>query len=109
MRAIDRTKYHSKTLHHLDLLKVEDPLRIGYYTDLASKWSIEYKLDNWINPESFDIPIDFSDLNLVTICYEQYLCVSDQVNFTNCSLRTENTPKLEALENCGVHVIKSIS
>lgn len=82
MRAIDRKQYHSQTLEHLESLKKYDSMRTGYYTDLANKWSIENRLQDWIASvhSKEDIALDLSNLNLVNLHYEQYLCVANEIN-----------------------------
>lgn len=84
MRATDRKKYHSESLEFLTKLKMCDTNRIGYYSDLANKWSIEDRLADWINAleKNLDTPIDLSNLNLINLHYKQYLCVADEINLT---------------------------
>lgn len=109
MRAIDRTKYHLKAHDHLTVLKKADELRMGYYCDLASKWNIEHKLEQWIQQNSDDTlekSIDLSEFNVCTIYYEQYLCVASEINFGKCILNKNQVNKLNALKLCRVNVIQ---
>lgn len=109
MRAIDRKKYHSVTLDHLKKLIAADPLRTGYYVDMNNKWNIEFKLTEWILKEQFEDPIDFSDVDLVSIFYEPYLCAANQVILNNeLPSMDQNLVKLKALAtcNCDVEIVK---
>lgn len=104
MRAIDRKSNHSTTLKYLSLLIKADPMRTGYYVDLMNKWNIEEALENWINSNAFSDAIDLSQLEIVTIFYEQYLCVANTINLKNCPLRTQNSEKLNAFTKCKVQI-----
>lgn len=109
MRAIDRKQYHLVTLDHLNKLIEADPLRTGYYVDMNNKWSIEYKLTEWISKDQIEDPIDLSDIDLVSIFYEQYLCASDQIILSNeLPKREQNLVKINALNtcNCIVNIMK---
>lgn len=109
MRAIDRKQYHFVTLDHLQKLILADPLRTGYYVDMNNKWNIEYKLTDWILKENIEDPIDFSDNDLVSLFYEQYLCATDQIILNNeLPVREQNLVKLKALAmcNCNVNILK---
>lgn len=103
MRAINRKEYHNTTLKHLALLQKADPLRSGYYTDLGNKWIIEQVLEEWIIRSELKFPVDLPR-QLVTLSYEQYLCVVDLINLNGCCLRSDNATKLNALEKCRVKV-----
>lgn len=105
MRAIDRRQYHSKSLNHLELLKKADPLRNGYYTDLSNKWSIEEKLEEWISLNSYYVPLNLSNLNLVALHYLEYICVADELLLQNNNLNlTRNEDKLLALKLANVNI-----
>lgn len=105
MRAIDRKQYHDVTLDHLQKLIAADPLRTGYYVDMHNKWNIEYKLTEWILKENIAEPIDFSDIDLVSIFYEQYLCATDEIILNNeLPNREQNLVKLRALNMCNCNV-----
>lgn len=109
MRAIDRKQYHLVTLDHLKKLIVADPLRTGYYVDMNNKWNIEYKLTEWILRDNIEDPIDFSDVDLVSLFYEQYLCATDQIILNNeLPQREQNLVKIKALDmcNCNVNIMK---
>lgn len=107
MRAIDRKEYHQESLAYLDELKKCDPLRVGYYTDLKSKWTIENRLDDWIDAlnSNVDEPLDFSDLDLVNLNYQQYFCVASKLNLEkNCFNKKRVEPILAVLRNCNVNL-----
>lgn len=107
MRAIDRPRYHSTTLDRLTSLSTLDPSRAGYYTDLGNKWSIEEALQKWIDVGSFKDTLDLSASNIVTLNYDQYLCVADCISLGNSALRLETQKKLEDIYAvCGVLIIK---
>lgn len=109
MRAIDRKKYHNVTLDHLKKLIVADPLRTGYYVDMNNKWNIEFKLTEWIVKEDTEHPIDFSDIDLVSMFYEQYLCAANQIILKNeLPNRDQSLVKLKALAmcNCSVNILQ---
>jgi len=111
MRAIDRKHYHLVTLDHLQKLIKADPLRTGYYVDLNNKWSIEYNLAEWISKDQIEIPIDLSNIDLVSLFYEQYLCASDHIVLSNeLPKRNQNLVKLNALKvcNCNINVVKKL-
>lgn len=108
MRAIDRQEYHSQALTHLEALKVHDSMRIGYYSDMANKWNIESRLANWINDihSNNHAPLDLANLDLVSLYYEQYFCVADEVNLKNNELQVTKVHKqLDTLRRCNVQLI----
>lgn len=105
MRAIDRKKYHSKSLEFLSKLKTFDVNRIGYYNDLANKWSIEDRLAEWILAleENRNTPIDLTNLNLFNLHYKQYLCVADQINLSDNQFNATRVNEISSLlNNCCV-------
>lgn len=101
MRATDRQQNHSESLELLDKLKTYDSNRIGYYTDLANKWSIENCLANWILAvhENRDTPIDLSQMNLINLHYKQYLCVATHINLTGNQFDAQRIDEISALLN----------
>lgn len=109
MRAIDRNQYHADALQHLESLKNYDSMRIGYYTDLANKWSIENKLEAWISAihSNNDLTLDLSNLNLVNLHYEQYFSVADEINFKqNPMQQTKRVQSiLNQLKHCNVRYL----
>lgn len=114
MRAIDRKQYHAEALQHLDTLKTCDAMRVGYYTDLANKWSIEYVLDEWITSiHSGNMSTcNLSKLNLTNLHYEQYLCVADEIDLRGNPLLHDNhraVRNLMTLHDCNVHVLRGDS
>lgn len=105
MRAIDRKAHHTESLEYIEKLKECDPHRRGYYQDLSNKWSIEDRLEDWINAVNSDrnTPIDLSQLNLINLHYKQYVCVADKINFTGNQLNTRRINEISALlESCNV-------
>lgn len=106
MRAIDRKQFHAEALQHIESLKKYDALRVGYYIDLANKWSIEHKLDEWITSihSGHLVALDLSHLNLVSLHYEQYLCVADEIYLTQNLLSGNRRAQrcLADLEHCNV-------
>lgn len=105
MRAIDRERYHTESLDFLSKLKTFDANRIGYYNDLANKWSIEDRLAGWILAleENRNTPIDLTNLNLFNLHYRQYLCVADRINLTNNQFEANRVNEISTLlKNCCV-------
>lgn len=105
MRATDRQQNHSESLEMLEKLKEYDFNRIGYYTDLANKWSIENRLAGWILSvhENRDTPIDLSQMNLINLHYKQYLCVATQINLVGNQFDAQRVDDISALLNeCNV-------
>lgn len=103
MRSIDRFHYHEKTLEFLKKLQSVDKLRAGYYKDLASKWTVEVKLKNWIESEDFLTGIvDLSNLDLSTIYYQQYFAIASAVNLQGNPKLIKNSCKLQLVKDCQV-------
>lgn len=105
MRATDRQKNHSESLELLEKLKKYDSNRIGYYTDLANKWSIENCLANWISAVQInrDTPIDLSQMNLINLHYKQYLSVAAHINLTANKFDAQRINEISAwLKACNV-------
>lgn len=108
IRAIDRKKNHLESLNYLDSLKKCDPMRIGYYNDLQSKWSIENALDDWIVSlhSNIEQPLDLSKLNLVNLNYQQYFCVAAKLNLEKNPFNQSRVSSiLEVLKNCNVDIL----
>lgn len=81
MRSIDRFGYHTETLNYLKKLEKVDNLRAGYYKDLASKWSVEVKLKEWIELKGFlNGSINLSELELTFLYYQEYLIAADEID-----------------------------
>lgn len=101
MRSIDRFSFHKQTLEFLKKLEDVDKLRKGYYKDLASRWSIEVKLKEWIESGDYEKgKIDLKGLDLTTLYYSQYFMhISNEVDLRDNSLRN----KVESSGDC--HVI----
>lgn len=94
MRSIDRFQYHEKTLEFLKKLQKVDPLRAGYYKDLASKWTIEAQLKSWIESDEKFHDVDLSNLALTTLCYQQYFAVASNVNLEENPNLNKNSCKI---------------
>ncbi|XP_053672152.1 geranylgeranyl transferase type-2 subunit alpha [Anopheles nili] len=100
MKAIDRRGYHDTIRHHLTKLESVDFLRAGYYQDLASKWTIETKLENWIEAGNLTAEIDLSGMQLTVMNYVQYLATSDAVDLSQNRLVDRNLGVLRDLVFC---------
>lgn len=109
MRAINRKQYHTEALAHLESPKKCDAMRIGYYSDLADKWSIEYQLEQWITSlhSGTMITCDLSNLNLISLHYEQYLCVAHAIDISGNPLNNNRLAQrnLAALRKCNVCLV----
>lgn len=86
MKAIDRSGNHTKILQNLDKLQTVDPMRKGYYQDMANKWSMEIRLERWLDGEKPSEKLDLSELHLNRLAYEQYLAVADEIDLTGNEL-----------------------
>lgn len=81
MRSIDRFHYQQQTLDHLKKLQKVDELRAGYYRDLASKWTVECTLYNWVKSDEYmNGKVDLCNLDLTTVYYGQYFLIARQVD-----------------------------
>lgn len=106
MRAINRNEYHTKSLEYLKKLEIIDSLRKGYYQDLATKWQIEQKLEEWMLHIDFKcLKLDLSDLQLTTLFYEQYMSIFDEIDLSKNLLFKRSAPKLNAFQFCNKLVI----
>jgi geranylgeranyl transferase type-2 subunit alpha len=103
MRSIDRFHYHEKTLEFLEKLQKVDNLRAGYYKDLASKWTVEIKLRNWIESEEFKSgKVDLTNLNLTTLYYHQYFAIATEVDLQGNPKLNRNSCKFSRVRGCEV-------
>lgn len=103
MRSIDRFHFHEKTIEYLKKLEKVDNLRAGYYKDLASKWTLEVKLKNWIENEDFlSKKIDLSNLDLTMFHFQQYFAIASEVNLEVNPKLIKTSCKLELIEDCKV-------
>jgi hypothetical protein len=100
MRETDRHTNHAKIIEYLEKLQHLDPLRIGYYRDLASKWNIEHKLVEWINAGNFSQILKLNNLNLSIICLEQYLAIIEEIDFSGNQIESKCAEKLAYLKSC---------
>lgn len=86
MKAIDRNGNHAKILQNLEKLTIVDPMRKGYYRDMMNKWSVEIRLERWLDEEKLLEKLDLSELRLNRLAYEQYLAVADEIDLTGNEL-----------------------
>jgi geranylgeranyl transferase type-2 subunit alpha len=100
LRETDRLANHSKIIEYLTKLQEIDPLRLGYYRDLASKWSIEHKLTEWIIASNFCRPLELGNLKLSIICLEQYMTVAEEVDLSGNQIEGKCASKLAYLKSC---------
>uniref|UniRef100_A0A182K124 Geranylgeranyl transferase type-2 subunit alpha n=1 Tax=Anopheles christyi TaxID=43041 RepID=A0A182K124_9DIPT len=100
MKAIDQRGYHETIRQHLTKLETVDGLRKGYYLDLASKWSIENRLDEWLQAGNLSAAIDLSGLQLSVISYTPYLATADAINLSDNRLVNRNLGVLRDLVFC---------
>lgn len=105
MRAIDRPGHHATTLENLAKLRSVDPMRTGYYADLADKWRIEEILQQWIEGGATG-DVDLGGSGVASLHYDQYLCVADVLRLDGgCQLRADGDRKLgDIYAACGVDV-----
>lgn len=101
MRSLDRFHYHEKTLEFLKKLQTVDPLRFGYYRDLASKWILEVKLKEFIEGGNFN-KIDLSALDLTTVYYNQFLVIANEVDLRENPKLNKNSCKFSLVDGCNV-------
>ena len=94
MRAIDRSKYHEKSIEYLGKLQTIDSMRKGYYEDLASKWNTEKCLEEWQNSTKIPQEISLKSLKLTSIYYDQYLSIADIIDLSGNCLSNRSIPKL---------------
>uniref|UniRef100_A0A182TYN8 Geranylgeranyl transferase type-2 subunit alpha n=1 Tax=Anopheles melas TaxID=34690 RepID=A0A182TYN8_9DIPT len=89
MKAIDRRGYHETIRQHLTKLETVDALRKGYYLDLASKWAIENRLEQWIEADA----INLSENRLVNrnLGVLRDLVFCQQLNLTNNAEELDTT------------------
>lgn len=103
MRSIDRFHYQQQTLDHLKKLQKVDELRAGYYRDLASKWTVECVIYNWVkNDEYMSGNVDLSNLDLTTVYYGQYFVISRHVNVTGNQNLNRKSCIFSLLDDCEV-------
>ena len=104
MRSIDRFLYHEKTLEFLEKLEKIDHLRVGYYKDLASKWTVEMKLRSWIDSGEFlSEKADLSNLNLSTLYYYQYFAIAETINLQGNPNINKTSCKISLVKGCEVN------
>lgn len=103
MRSIDRFHYHDTTLEFLKKLQEVDSLRAGYYKDLASKWTVEVQLKNWIDAEGYvDGKADLSGLDLTTLYYHQYYAIASEVNLQDNPKLNRKSCQFSLVDGCDV-------
>lgn len=105
MQAIDRNQYKDDTMQKLRQLVQVDRRRIGYYSDLKSRYEIEYALDNQEKEDlqlSTHIEVDLSGRNLTALYHLHYLSLVKVVDLSNNQLTSRSLPQLHALQCCEV-------
>uniref|UniRef100_A0A182WGG1 Geranylgeranyl transferase type-2 subunit alpha n=1 Tax=Anopheles minimus TaxID=112268 RepID=A0A182WGG1_9DIPT len=100
MKAIDRRGYYETIREHLSKLETVDALRKGYYLDLASKWSVENRLEEWIEAGNLCSEIDLSGMQLTGVSYVQYFATADAINLSANRLIDRNLGVLRELVFC---------
>lgn len=96
MRAIDRSKFHEKSIEYLTKLQTIDSMRKGYYEDLASKWNTEKCLEEWQTSTKIPNEISLKNLNLTSIYYDQYFSIADVIDLSENCLSNRSIPKLSS-------------
>lgn len=99
MRAIDREGYHQQTIANLEKLKTVDSCRVGYYSDLISKWHTERVLLQWLKREDVNAPVDFSAVQLTCLDYEQYFAVAKSIELGSNEMQPRIMRKMKVLKN----------
>lgn len=104
MRSLDRFEYQSETLNCLKKLQKVDELRRGYYADLASKWSVECALRNWV--ESGECygngNVDLTNLDLTTLYYGQFFVVAQKVDLRGNVSMNRRSCVFQQIDGCEV-------
>ncbi|CAG9797100.1 unnamed protein product [Chironomus riparius] len=101
MRSLDRFHYHEETLEYLKKLQTVDPLRYGYYRDLASKWILEVKLKEFVESGKYE-KIDLTALDLTTVYYNQFLVIANEIDLRENPALNKNSCKFSLVEGCNV-------
>lgn len=101
MRSLDRFYYHEKTLEYVKKLQNVDPLRYGYYSDLASKWILEVKLKEFVENGNYE-KIDLSALDLTTVYYNQFLVIVKEIDLRENPKLNKNSCKFSLVDDCNV-------
>lgn len=104
MRSLDRFQYHSETLNHLKRLQHVDELRAGYYGDLASKWTVECALRNWVEREEAyaNGSVDLSNLDLTTLYYGQFFVIARSVDVRGNPKLNRRSCIFQQIDGCEV-------
>lgn len=99
MRAIGQETYHQQMIDNLEKLKSVDSHRIGYYTDLSNKWSIERVLLQWLRLGDVEEPVDFCSADLTCLYYEQYFAVAKTIHFGGAVASPRIAKKIKLFRN----------
>lgn len=103
MRSLDRFHYQQETLNHLKKLQKVDELRAGYYGDLASKWTAECKLRNWVESNEYaNGSVDLSNLDLTTVYYSQFFIIARHVDVRGNPNLNRNSCIFQLIDGCAV-------
>jgi len=94
MVAIDRGKYNDEIIGRLRLLCKVDPLRVAYYNDLRSKYTIEHKFE-----ESNFNHFDLSNCNLTALYHSEYFLLAESVDLRGNKLG-KSLRSLQSLQSC---------
>ncbi|XP_055376422.1 geranylgeranyl transferase type-2 subunit alpha [Condylostylus longicornis] len=98
MRAIDRRAYFEKSIENLAKLEIVDRLRVGYYKDLATKWKVEKKIEEWIENGDISKMIDLSNLKLSSLPYDYVFSIADSINLSNNCLQNRSLEKFYSFQ-----------
>ncbi|XP_075211473.1 rab geranylgeranyltransferase subunit alpha [Lycorma delicatula] len=101
MQAIDRKKYKEKTMILLGKLMDADFHRTTFYSDLRSRYKMEYLLEEVLNNDS-TIKFTASDCQLSALYHMEHLMAIQIVDLSNNSLCSRSLPLLSYLQFCKV-------
>ncbi|GAB6032594.1 hypothetical protein CHUAL_011485 [Chamberlinius hualienensis] len=85
MKCLNFDQHRKNITSTLEKLMNIDPLRVGYYQDLKSKYLIEGLLDDVSGKD--DVKIDFSGLKLTRLYHPEYFCYFKEVDLSGNMLK----------------------